>query len=232
MRQTQKSLNSSNFPARGDFPLIREDYVSHIHGLAFYVKENLPFAQDLSLENFEDSYLCFWLALLHRIFYFLFLYLSLSSSLATVFDAVLSNIDEALLIDPSANAFVFGDFNFHHKDSSTFSGGTDTIGELCCNACNCFYYNAIIHFIIFIIFKAAVISNNIIQMVNFPTWVPVCDSLGPALLDLIIYFDPTVCSAVPTVCSTVAGKFWSCCLIISLNLDICKLRASTSFSFF
>ena len=44
-------------------------------------------------------------------------------------------------------------------------------------------------------------------MVNFPTWVPVCDSLGPALLDLIIYFDPTVCSAVPTVCSTVAGKF-------------------------
>ena len=59
MRQTQKSLNSSNFPARGDFLLIREDYASHIHGLAFYVKENLPFAQDLSLENFEDSYLCF-----------------------------------------------------------------------------------------------------------------------------------------------------------------------------
>ena len=30
-----------------------------MHGLAVYVKEALPFVQDLSLENSADSYLCF-----------------------------------------------------------------------------------------------------------------------------------------------------------------------------
>ena len=33
-------------------------------GLAADVEEGLPFAQDLSLENSADSYLCFQLALL------------------------------------------------------------------------------------------------------------------------------------------------------------------------
>ena len=36
-----------------------------MHGFAVYVKEGFPFAQNLSLENSKDSYLCFWLALLH-----------------------------------------------------------------------------------------------------------------------------------------------------------------------
>ena len=39
-----------------------------------------------------------------------------SSSLCTVFYSIPSNIDEVLSINPSANAFVFGDFNVHHKD--------------------------------------------------------------------------------------------------------------------
>ena len=30
-----------------------------MHGLAVYVKEGLPFGQDLSQENSEASYLCF-----------------------------------------------------------------------------------------------------------------------------------------------------------------------------
>ena len=30
-----------------------------MHGLAVYVKEGLPFARGLSLENSADSYLCF-----------------------------------------------------------------------------------------------------------------------------------------------------------------------------
>ena len=33
----------------------------------------------------------------------------------------------------SANVFVFGDFNVHHKDWLTHSGGTDRPGELCYN---------------------------------------------------------------------------------------------------
>ena len=38
-----------------------------MHGVADDVKEGLPFAQDLSLENSADCYLCFCLALLHSI---------------------------------------------------------------------------------------------------------------------------------------------------------------------
>ena len=44
---------------RDYLPLIRKDPSIHMHGLAVYVKEGLPFAWDLSLENSPDSYLCF-----------------------------------------------------------------------------------------------------------------------------------------------------------------------------
>ena len=103
-----------------------------MHHLAVYVKEGLPFARNVSLENSADSYLCFRLALLHSVSYFLFLYRTPSSALCTVFDSILSNIDEVLLINSSA-AFVSGDFNVHHKDSLTYSGGTDRPSELCYN---------------------------------------------------------------------------------------------------
>ena len=104
-----------------------------MHALAVYVKEGLPFARDLALENSADSYLCFRLALLHSASYFFFLYRSPFSSLCTVFVSISSNIDEVLSINPSANVFVFGDFNDHHKDWLTYSGGTDRPGELCYN---------------------------------------------------------------------------------------------------
>ena len=44
---------------RGYLDLVRKDSVTHMHGLAVYLKEGLSFAQDLSLENSADSYLCF-----------------------------------------------------------------------------------------------------------------------------------------------------------------------------
>ena len=56
--------------------------------------------------------------------------LSPSSSLCMVFDSISSNIDEVLSLSPSANVFVFGDFNVHHKDWLTYSGETDRSGEL------------------------------------------------------------------------------------------------------
>ena len=135
-----------------------------MHGLAVYVKEGPPFARDSSLENSADSYLCFRLALLHSVSYFFFLYRSPSLSLCMVFDSISSNIDEVLSINPSANVFVFGDFNVHHKDWLTYSGGTDKPSELCYNFS---------------------ISNDITQIVDFPTRIPVCDSRSSALL---IYF--------------------------------------------
>ena len=121
------------------------------------MKEGLPFARNLSLENSADSYLCFRLALLHSVSYFFFLYRSPSSSLRTVFDSISSNIDEVLSINPSANVFVFGDFNIHHKDWLTYLGGTDRSGD------------------------NFSISNDLTQMVNFPTRIPDCDSHSAAL---------------------------------------------------
>ena len=110
------STDSGNFSARGYLPLIQKDSITHMHGIIVYVREGLPFAWTLSLKNSVDSYLCFPMALLHSVTYFFFFYQSPSSSLCTVFDPISSNIDEVLLINPSANVFVFGDFNVHHKD--------------------------------------------------------------------------------------------------------------------
>ena len=123
------SIHSGNFSVKGYLPLIQKDSSTHMHGLAVYVKEGFPFAWDLSLENSADSYLCFWVALLHSVSFFFFLYWSPSSSLCTVFYSISSNIDEVLLINPSANVFVFWDFNVHHKDWLAYSGGTDRPGE-------------------------------------------------------------------------------------------------------
>ena len=69
--------------------------------------------------------------------------------------------------------FVFGDYNDHHKDWLTYSGGNDRPGELCYNFS---------------------ISNDLTQMVNFPAWIPDCDSHSPALLDLFISSDTSICS--------------------------------------
>ena len=167
------SIDSGNFSVRGYLTLIPKDSSTHMHGLAVYVKEGLPFARNISLESSADSYLCFQPALLHSVSYFFFLYRSPSLPLCTVFDSISSNIDEVLSINPSANIFVFGDFNVHHKDWLTFSGGTDRSGELCYNFS---------------------ISNNLTQMVNFPTRIPDCDSHSPALLDLFISSGASICS--------------------------------------
>ena len=145
-----------------------------MHGLAVYIKEGLPFAWDLSLENSADSSLCFRLALLHSVSYFFFLYRSPSSALCTVFGSISFNIDEVLSINPSANVFAFGDFNVHDKDWLTYSGGTNLPGEFCYNFSQ--------------------ISNDLTQMVNFPTRIPGFDSHGPALLDLFLTSDASICS--------------------------------------
>ena len=151
-----------------------------MHGLAVYVKEGLPFAQDLSLENSADSYLCFRLALFHSVSYFFLLCGSPSLSLCTVFDSISSNNDEVLSINPSANVFVFRGFNAHHTDWLTNSGGTGRTGELCYNFS---------------------IANDLTQLVSIPTCIPYCDSHSPALLDLFLSSDAQYlfCNAFPSI---------------------------------
>ena len=64
------------------------------------------------------------------------------------------------------------DFNVHHKDWLTYSGGTDRSGEL------------LLQFI----------SNDLTQMVTFPTGIADCDTHSPALLDLFLSSDASICS--------------------------------------
>ena len=40
----------------------------------------------------------------------------------------------------------------------------------------------------------SVISKDLTQMINFPTWIPDYDSHSPALLDLLISSDTSICS--------------------------------------
>ena len=103
------SIESGNFSLRVYLPFIQKD-----SGLAVYLKEGLPSAWDSSLENSADSYLCFRLALLLWVSHFFFLYWSSSSSLVHTF--WFYSIQHMIpSINPSANVFVFGDFNIHHK---------------------------------------------------------------------------------------------------------------------
>ena len=89
---------------------------------------------------------------------------------------LIRTLDEVPSINSSANVFLFGDFNVHDKDWLNYSGGTDRSSELCYNFS---------------------VSNDLTQIVNFPTWTPGCDSHSPALLDLFISSDASICLSKP-----------------------------------
>ena len=108
-----------------------------------------------------------------------------------VFDSISSKINEVLSINTSANVFVFGDFNIHHKDWLTYSSGMERPGE-----------NSVI-----ISLVNSVISNDLTQIINFPTWISDCDSHSPALLDLFISSDASVCS-------TIASFHWEILILL------------------
>ena len=88
------SIHADNFSWTDYLPLIRKYSIIHMHGFTIYVKEGIPLTR--------------WFSLLSALL--LLLYRSPSLSLWTAIDSILSNIDEALSINPTANAFVFRDF--------------------------------------------------------------------------------------------------------------------------
>ena len=88
---------------------------------------------------------------------------------------IVFEIVEVLSICTSANIFAFADFNTYHKDWLTYAGGTDRPAELCHNFS---------------------VSNELSQMVNFPTQASDCDSQSSALLDFFLSSDPCICCTV------------------------------------
>ena len=76
---------------RGYLPLIQEDSVAGIYGLAVYERERIRSICYIFPMKTEDSYSCFQLALLHSAPYSFFHNQSPISSLSTNFDAITPN---------------------------------------------------------------------------------------------------------------------------------------------
>ena len=147
-----------------------------MHCLAVYVKKGLLLAQSTGVISRKICrFLCIRLALLHSRSYFFFHYCSLTSSSGTGFYSISSNIDEILLINPSANGFVFGDFNIIHKDWLIYSCETDRPGELCHN---------------FFISQMTLLRQLIFLMGSLTV------TFSYALLDLFFSSDASICSTV------------------------------------
>ena len=142
-----------------------------MHFLAAYVKEGIRFAQNLSLENSVDSYLCFQLAYFTQSlnsFSFIDHLLPLCAQFLILFHFIIYD----LILSTNLSPNVFGDFNVHHK-----------IGLL--------ILVELIDLVNFVI-----ISKDLTQMVNFPTRIPYCGSHSPALLDLLISSDASIWSTI------------------------------------
>ena len=114
-----------------------------MHSLAVYVKEGLP-QKTLQILTYVFNWLYFTQCLTS------FSSINDILRLHAQFSILSSNINVIPMINPSANVFVSGDFNIHHKDWLTYSGGADRLGELCYNFS---------------------ISNDLTEMLNFPTWI-------------------------------------------------------------
>ena len=144
-----------------------------MHGLGVYAKSNLPIACEPTLEEDNESYMCFRLALLHSTTYIFFLYRSPSSSSCSVVEAVSSNIDKALILHPSANIMVCGDFNAHNTEWLGHSHTTDVAGVFC---------------------QEFALAQDLTQIVDFPTRIPDCVDHQPYLLDLFLCSNPDSCT--------------------------------------
>ena len=97
-------IQDPDFQLSGYLSIHRKD-AGHMHDLGVYVKSNLPIARETILEDENEAYMCFRLALQHSTIFIFFLHRSPSSS---------SNIDKALILQPSAN--MMGDFNAHNTE--------------------------------------------------------------------------------------------------------------------
>ena len=109
------SIGCGNFSVRGYLPLIRKDSSTYVWSCSLC--ERTSFCMGLIFRKL-CRFLCFQLALLHSVSYFFFLFISFFLAFVFVhgFFILFHLSSEVLLINPSANAFVFGDFNVHHKD--------------------------------------------------------------------------------------------------------------------
>ena len=183
------SNDSGNFSVRDYLSLIQKNSITHMHSPAVYVKEGLPFAWDLPLEKSADSYLCFLLVLLHSVLYLFPLSISFFLSMHS-FDSISSKFSQSTCMLMCLSLETLTSII---RTGLTYSGGTDRPGELSYNSS---------------------ISNDLTQVVNFPTRIHDCDSHSPALLDFFLS-DTSICSK---MAFTSFGN--SDHLVVSVSTDI------------
>ena len=196
LSETNLSSNfaDSDFCIPGYLPIIRKDSSTHMHGLAVYARDTLPISREVHLEKPTEPFMCFRLSLLHSTSYLFFLYRSPSSQDCSVLDSVSQSIDSALTSYPSANIFVFGDFNAHHREWLNHDR-SDAAG---------------IHTHNF------AISQSLHQTVDFVTRIPDRDDHSPSLLDLFLTSNPTICQ---TSSSSALGKSDHVVVNIQISLN-------------
>ena len=189
-------IDSNRFTVPGYHPILRKDSSTHMHGLAIYIRDSLPIARALDFETPDKSYMCLRLSLLQCTSYLFFLYRSPSSDDCTLLDDISFHIDGILQQHPSSNVFVFGDFNAHHSDWLSHSDGTNLAGERCFNFA---------------------LSQDLTQLVNFPTRIPDNLDHNAHLLDLFLTSNPEICHA---ECLPSLGRSDHVVVHVSINLNV------------
>ena len=107
-----------------------------------------------------------------------------------LFDSISSNIDEVVSINPSANVSVFGDFNIIRTGLPILVELIDLVKS----------YNFSV-------------SNDLTQVDNYPTWIPDFDSHTPAILNLFISSDTSICS-------TMAFLHWKILIVLLFQFPL------------
>ena len=160
----------------GYLPIKRKDSLNGKHGLAVYLKSSLPVSRQEDLELPDSPFMCFRLSLLHSTSYLFFLYRSPSNQDCSVLDNISNSIDRAITLHPSANIFVCGDFNVHHKDWLPNHTKTDESGRQA---------------------HSFAISHDFSQLVDFITRIPDNDKHKPSTLDLFLTSKADICKVSP-----------------------------------
>ena len=169
-------ISSSDFGVEGYLPLIRKDSPKHMHGLAVYVRSNLPVARAFAFESTSLSYLCLRMSLLTSTSFLFFVYRSPSTQDCSVLDDISLQMDKILMSCPSAKFCIMGDFNAHH-DTWLNSAATDLAGIKTHNFA---------------------ITESLTQVVDFMTRIPDNPAHASSRLDLCFVSDPgDVFSLVP-----------------------------------
>ena len=120
------------FLCEGYLPSIGKDSITHMHGLTWLTcVERSSFCTELISRKFADSHLRFPHGFTSLSVLLLFFYWSHSLSSCMIFDAISSSMwrfsqSTHLIMYLSLETLI----NVHHKDWVTYSGVTDTPGEL------------------------------------------------------------------------------------------------------